>query len=144
MCGTLHLLSGGKLAGRCLPQAECDVRYRLSLYAPAFDRTALAPGGEYQLALKNVDKTVNLYNSSDPVLRRFKYIDRSSKPIAAGFAGILATTFGADKETGSGNPLSGSTGIVQYDCRSIGRSHYELNYYSCSAMPTALKNVLGH
>ncbi|GAB5402379.1 MAG: hypothetical protein Aurels2KO_06100 [Aureliella sp.] len=143
VCGTLHLLGGGKLAGRCLPTAEHQTRYRLSLYAPAFDRTALTPQGQYHCALENVDRTVNLYNSSDPILRRFKYIDTSSKPIAAGFAGIVAMPFRGNSETGQGNPLSSSGGIVQYDCRSIGRSHFELDYYSCSAMPIALKNVLG-
>ncbi len=143
MCGTLHLLGGGTLAGRCLPTAEHQTRYRLSLYAPAFDRTALTPRGQYRYALQNVDRTVNLYNSSDPILRRFKYIDTGSKPIAAGFAGIVAMPFRGDTETGQGNPLSNSGDIVQYDCCSIGRSHFELDYYSCRAMPIALKNVLG-
>lgn len=140
--GMLHLLGGGKLEGRSLCASDALEIYRLSLYAPAFDRTALTPSGTYSLALERVEKAVNLYNSSDPVLRRFKFIERGS-PIAAGFAGLMATGRITRDSGSAGKPLSDEIKIVQYDCRGIGRSHFELDYLSCSAMSVALKNVLG-
>lgn len=141
--GMLHLLGGGTLEGRCLCVSDAFEIYRLSLYAPAFDRAALTPIGTYKLALERVEKAVNLYNSSDPVLRRFKYLERGSNPIAAGFAGLISTGRLTRDSGSAGTPLSDEIKIVQYDCRGIGRSHFELDYLSCSAMSIALKNVLG-
>lgn len=142
VAAALHMVGGGTVAGRNICECPTDLCFRLSLYAPAFDRTALSASGAYCRALIRVESTVNLYNSADPVLRRFKYIDRSSKPIAAGFAGILgAATLRPD--TGDATRLVDTPRIVQYDCCNIGRTHYELDYQRCPAMPIALKNVLG-
>jgi len=142
VAAALHMVGGGKVADRDICQCPTDLCFRLSLYAPAFDRTALSASGTYCRALIRVESTVNLYNSADPVLRRFKYIDRSSKPIAAGFAGILGAA-NLRPDTGDATRLVDTPRIVQYDCCNIGRTHYELDYQRCSAMPIALKNVLG-
>ncbi len=138
LMGALHILHGGALAGRRLetPVFRC---MRVSLFAPAFDRDSLTASGRYNQALYGVERIVNLYNSRDPVLRRFRFFDRD-RPIAAGFAGLpvpmLAPTR-ADK------PLTASPKIVQYDCQNIGRSHAELDYFKCSAITIAISNVLG-
>ena len=87
VCGAHHILSGGSLHGYQLA-APRPVLYmdRMSLIAPAFDRQDLTPVGQYNLGLTGVDKMVNLYNSVDPILRRFRFFDRSTYPTAAGYA----------------------------------------------------------
>lgn len=135
IAGTLHLLGGGALDGRALPHPIAyHSNVRVSMVAPAFDRDQLGPGGKYELALMQADRLVNLYNSVDPVLKRFRFIDRGS-PEAAGFLGINAR---------GGSRLLTAPNVVQYDCsRAAGRTHNEVDYYrNCPAVPTALKNVL--
>ncbi len=80
---------------------------RVSLIAPAFDRNELNAGGDYELAMSRVERLVNLYNSSDPVLKRFRFIDVGS-PVAAGFLGINAR----------GNP---ALAHIQASCSTIAR-----------------------
>ncbi len=136
VCGAHHMLAGGSLHGYQLagPPAARSLD-RTSLIAPAFDRQDLTPRGQYHLALVAVDKMVNLYNSVDPILRRFRFFDRSTSPTAAGYAGIL--------EPRSISPLSADRKIVQYDCRTIGRTHAELDYLTCPCISWAFRNVAG-
>ncbi len=134
--GTLQLLADGSLEGRTLPAEHAHFeRIRVSFVAPAFDREQLGCNGKYSLALSRVDKLVNLYNSHDPVLKRFYLIDRNS-PIAAGFLGISPRV---------SRPLEANPKLLQFDCRnSAGRSHFELDYYTqCAAFRHSLTNVLG-
>lgn len=136
ICGTLQLLSGRSLDGRCLSQPIAAHRnVRVSLAAPAFDRNQLNPGGKYDFALNQIERLVNLYNSSDPVLKRFRFIDRGS-PEAAGLLGINAR---------SGSRLSTAQNVEQYDCsRAAGRTHSEVDYYrNCPSFKISLINALG-
>ncbi len=136
ICGSLQLLAGGSLDCRALPQPIVNhTNVRVSMIASAFDRTLLSSGNKYQLALGQMDKLVNLYNSSDPVLKRFRFIDRG-EPVAAGFLGISART---------DSRLTTDPKIVQYDCtRAAGRTHSEVDYYRhCPSFKTSLLNVLG-
>lgn len=136
VCGARHILSGGALHGYQLAQLPtAQYQDRLSLIAPAFDRQDLTAVGQYSRGLVGVDKMVNLYNSADPILRRFRFFDRSTSPTAAGYAGIL--------EPRSISPLSADGKIVQYDCRSIGRTHAELDYLTCPCVFWAFQNVVG-
>lgn len=134
--GALQLLAGGSLDGRALPEPQASFpSIRVSLTAPAFDRRQISPCGKYSLALTHVERLVNLYNSQDPVLRRFRFINQDA-PIAAGFLGLDASVTG---------PLEGDPRIVQYDCsRATGRTHFELDYYKdCAAFKYSIQNVLG-
>lgn len=135
--GGLHLVAGGTLEGRTAPTWATQRNVRVSFVAPAFDRTWLVAGRDYGMALQNVDALVNIYNSRDPVLRRFRFIDWFSTPIAAGFSGL------ADPHTTL--PLQADARIAQYDCGdSVGTSHDEMTYYrKCCAYNLALDNVLG-
>jgi hypothetical protein len=136
ICGTLQLLAGGQLDGRILPEPRATFpNIRISLIAPAFDRRQIGPNGKYSLALTNVDRLVNLYNSQDPVLKRFRFIN-SDAPVAAGFLGLDASVT---------QPLDGDPKIVQYDCsRAAGRTHFELDYYKeCAAFKHSVNNVFG-
>ena len=114
--------------------------YRVSLVAPAVDRDWLQPNGKKSLALTNVDHMVNLYNSKDPILRRFWFIDAIARPIAAGFAGFETVV-----NLRSRKPLTTNSLIHQYDCRSsIGSTHTERSYYSeCNYASIAINNLLG-
>lgn len=136
VCGARHILAGGNLHGYQLAAPPSVLHPdRVSLIAPAFDRQDLTSVGQYNQALIGVDKMVNLYNSADPILRRFRFFDRSTSPTAAGYAGIL--------EPRSITPLSADRKIVQYDCRSIGRTHAELDYLTCPCVFWAFSNVAG-
>ena len=136
ICGTLQLLGGGSLDGRTLtPPIAAHRDIRVSMVAPAFDRNQLGQGGKYELAMGQVERLVNLYNSADPVLKRFRFIDRGS-PQAAGFLGINAR---------NEMRLTFHPNVEQYDCsRAAGRTHSEVEYYrNCPAFKTSLLNVLG-
>ncbi len=135
-CGALHLLAGGALNGQVMnEELRTPHLMRLSLTAPAFDRAELQPSGQYHRALEHVDQLVNLYNSQDPILRRFRFFDRSKEPVAAGFAGLLVSR--------ATSPLDANAKVTQYDCRAVGRSHWELEYFRCSAFSRYIDNALG-
>lgn len=136
VCGAQHLLAGGQLCGYQLPERTGGKHpMELSMIAPAFDRQELTRNGRYHLAVQQLDQVVNLYNSMDPILKRFRFFDRDHSPIAAGFAGLL--------EPRSTAPLSPNLRIQQYDCRCIGRTHAELDYLQCSHIRQAFENALG-
>lgn len=135
--GGLHMVAGGTLEGRTSPTWSTQRQIHVSFIAPAFDRTWLTSNREYGLAMKNVEELVNIYNSQDPVLRRFRFLDRVTTPIAAGFSGL------ADPR--ATQPLQADARIAQYDCGGVvGTTHDEMNYYrKCNAYNCALDNVLG-
>lgn len=153
LCGSQHLLNGGTLGKLRLEHSPPRPPARISLIAPAFDRMSLTLHGRYDQALAGTEKLVNLYNSADPILKRFRFFDRETAPAAAGFAGIpeqrlparfvskqaVAPAAAAD----DASALSGNLKIVQYDCRSIGRTHAELDYHESPALARSLENLLG-
>lgn len=142
ICGALHLERGGSLAGCKLPQViSRSGSYRLSLTAPAFDRCRLGPSGTYRFALGNVNCLVNLFNPTDPVLKRFRFIDESYSPVAAGYAGLPQYSYYCD---GLGGIKTCDPTIKQYDCSSaVGRTHSEEEYIcKSSAFGTAVSNLL--
>lgn len=136
VCGAHHLLAGGTLHGYQLAEPPRQLyQDRISLIAPAFDRQGLTARGKFSQALVGVEKVVNLYNSIDPILKRFRFFDRNSSPVAAGFAGI--------SDPCSTSPLDADLRIAQYDCRCIGRTHLELDYHTCSSVVYAFRNAVG-
>lgn len=137
VCGGLHMVSGGRLEGRNSPVWSTPRQVRLGLIAPAFDRTWLVANHPYGEAINSVDRVVNIYNSRDPVLRRFRFLDRVSAPIAAGFTGL------ADPR--ATEPLRSDERIRQFDCSdAVGSSHDEMTYYQkCCHYNILIDNVLG-
>ncbi len=146
--GGLHLDAGGVIPGyACAPKPNMgpSLNYRLGLVAPAMDRNWIENNGRHQLALTHVESMVNLYNSRDPVLRRFRFMDRSSRPIAAGFAGFAGIAgFAGLTDPRATTPLTGQPKIRQYDCGSvIGTTHSEKNYYGeCPYFQTIIQHLL--
>jgi len=148
--GGLHFASGGTIPGyqyRPISDLQSHPRsYRLALVAPALDRGWIAKGGKHERSLDNVSGLVNLYNSQDPILRRFRFLDRIGRPVAAGFAGFI----GHPGIEGVSNPratepLANSNKIRQFDCGSgIGTTHSERSYYAqCPYFGIVLDHLLG-
>lgn len=140
VAGGLHLDAGGCIPGLPrLPTTSGHAPYRVSLVAPAIDRDWLEQNGKLQYAMNNVDLLINLYNSRDPILRRFRFIDSLARPIAAGFTGFEAVA-----NPRSTTPLAGGDRIQQYDCGSqIGSTHSERDYYGdCPHFRKVVNNLL--
>lgn len=144
--GALHLASGGSIPGfahrSVAPEDGVQSIYRVGLVAPALDRTWLMTNGKHRMALDRVDAMVNLYNSKDPILRRFRFLDGGARPVAAGFAGFVGLTASSDPRVTV--PLAGQSKIRQYDCGSvIGTTHSEKSYYGeCPYFGTVLDTLL--
>jgi hypothetical protein len=144
--GALHLASGGSIPGfahrSVAPDDGVQSVYRVGLVAPALDRTWLMTNGKHRMALDRVDAMVNLYNSKDPILRRFRFLDGGSRPVAAGFAGFVGLSGTSDPRVTV--PLAGQSKIRQYDCGSvIGTTHSEKSYYGeCPYFGTVLDTLL--
>lgn len=143
--GGLHLDAGGILPGYAqspLPNTSSELNIRLGLVAPAIDRNWIERNGRHNLALTHVDSMMNLYNSKDPILRRFRFLDRFSRPIAAGFSGFAG--FATLSDPRATQPLTGQTRIRQYDCGSvIGTTHSEKSYYGeCPYFRTLIQHLL--
>lgn len=59
-----------------------------TLIAPAIDSDWLEAGRPHQLALGRFEKLLLVNNSSDRVLKRYRFLDRSSRQEAVGFVGL--------------------------------------------------------
>jgi pimeloyl-ACP methyl ester carboxylesterase len=132
-CATaaLHLDAGGNIPGLRFGISPSEtnqiqrVPYHLGLIAPAVDKNWLLPNGRYGKATSSINDFVNMYNSRDPVLRRYKFIDRLSRPIAGGFVGFDG--IGDPRAT---SPLAGQIKVKQYNCGGvIGTTHSEKSYF---------------
>jgi hypothetical protein len=120
--GSLHLVAGGKLAGRVLPR-ECvlpRLPVRAAMLAPACHNTWLLPGSFHELALSQVDRMLVFYNSRDPILRRYRLISPSTAPQALGCTGLV----GRERL----GPLEDR--VEQWDVAAIvGATHREERYF---------------
>lgn len=132
-CATaaLHLDAGGTIPGLRFGLGQYDAQqvqrtpYHLGLIAPAVDKNWLLPSGRYGKATSNINDFVNMYNSRDPVLRRYKFIDRITRPIAGGFVGFDG--IGDPRIT---SPLGSQIKVKQYNCGGvIGTTHSEKSYF---------------
>ena len=87
--GALHVLAGGRVAGRAL--AECPgatrVPVRAVLVAAALDSDWLLPGRRNGLALSRLDRVLITRNGCDPVLRWYPLMYHRHGPQALGYAG---------------------------------------------------------
>jgi hypothetical protein len=161
--GGLHFAAGGTIPGfqyrsiggplqvydtidGSIESVASAPRYRVALVAPAVDRSWLARGGKHAKGMESVSGLINLYNSKDPILRRFRFLDRLSRPVAAGFAGFVGTQgFESIANPRSSEPLENSAKVRQFDCGSvIGTTHSERSYYAqCPYFHLVLDHLLG-
>lgn len=141
ICGAMHIDAGGTLAGKSVEaMSREDADVRISLYASAFDRVSLSPNGAYGKAFSQTDQVLNLFNSHDPALKRFRFLDRKSSPVAVGFAGLVSFKNNDEQKDDAATPS-----ILQVDvANQVGRTHSEMTYIQeCSAFNYSLNNLLG-
>ena len=139
VAGGLHLNAGGHIPGMAdradsESVAEMSGRYlpyRVGLIAPAIDQTWIESCGRHHQALDQVSHFVNMYNPRDPALRRFRFVDKESLPIAGGLTGFnLLTDTRSTFQTGRNvaehmPPLK----IEQFNCSAtVGKTHDEQTY----------------
>jgi len=85
--GAMELLAGGQIFGLCLPPAPRP-QVRVAMWAAAEHSDWYLPGQFHSRALAAADAWFITINHCDPVLRRYRWIDRSSNSAAVGFVGI--------------------------------------------------------
>ena len=131
--GALHLLGGGALMGRMLPE---PVRHRAPmqavLIAGAVTNCWLAIGHPHDQALAAVEGMLALNNGCDRALKRFGAIDPCSHPQALGY-------------TGATGPL-GDNGrkLQQVDlCCAVGKQHYWGNYMYSPSIVARIRPYVG-
>lgn len=119
--GALHLVAGGQIAGRSLPERtvarptnvkQKPIR-RALLVAPALDSDWLMPGRRNGLALSQVERVLVVQNWRDPCMKWYPLIYRVGGPKALGFATPgRGRLFGAQGEKIEVLDVSGSVGRV--------------------------------
>jgi hypothetical protein len=85
--GGLHLLGGGSLAGRRVP-AGPRPQLRVALWAAALHNNWLLPGHYHGQALDMADRWLITYNCCDPVLSRYRMLEKCGDPVALGYSGL--------------------------------------------------------
>jgi hypothetical protein len=125
--GGLHLVAGGSLFGHVLgPHSQPATR--TVLWAAASHNYWLNPGQLHGNALYATDALLNLYNSCDPVLHRYSFLDRCARPQALGYTGVPRGWLGAN-----------GARFAQRDvCCEVGRQHHMEPY---CASPTVMANT---
>jgi hypothetical protein len=123
------LLGGGELVGQTLPQAR-PRPLRVALLAAAVHNYWLQPGACHEHALSQIDRLLIQYNSCDPVLQRYKCVEKRARPAALGYTGMhVDETLGA--------------WIDQRDvCCIVGKSHAEARYFNSSTLTDEIRETL--
>lgn len=85
--GALQLLSGGSLCGWTAP-ASTPPQMRVVMWAAAEHSHWYLPGQFHDRALAAAEAWFVTINCCDPVLARYRFIDRCSNPSAVGYTGI--------------------------------------------------------
>ena len=97
--GAAHLLGGGVLAGRQLPEdlIEPDRPIRAVAIAAAVESNSLLAGRSYGQAPVVLDRLLLLYNPRDPALKLFHVISKGSRVQALGYTGFRWATDYSDR-----------------------------------------------
>jgi hypothetical protein len=114
--GALHLANGGGLRKVAFPNAAQIARGRIVLMAPAIHNDWLLNGRMHDRALDSNDGILVLYNSCDPALKWYRFVEKCSKPSALGHLGL------ARSGTVSSNYSQKNVSHV------VGKSHDEYKY----------------
>jgi len=85
--GAMHLLGGGSLFGESLTPAPRPP-VRVVMWSAAEHNHWYLPGQFHGQALAAADAWLNMFNCCDPVLARYRWLDKCDNPVAAGYAGI--------------------------------------------------------
>jgi hypothetical protein len=88
--GALHLHAGGELCGWKLTTPVPPKRSSVHLVtmAAALHSHWMSPGFPHARAPSRMARFLNLYNPTDSTLKRYRFLDECSSPVAMGFTGI--------------------------------------------------------
>ncbi|MBA61021.1 MAG: hypothetical protein CMJ76_01530 [Planctomycetaceae bacterium] len=121
----LHLLAGGKseFAPTLKPISNKKVSYLV--VAGAINRDWLEPGQHFGEALKSTNRFLNVYNSTDPLLKRYPklYPKGKSRPEATGYKGLYSHAnlddFGIQIDEINVSAAAGKSHDIRYITRDI-------------------------
>lgn len=88
-CGALHLLGGGSWRGRQI-EVRPICHFRIALWAAAEHSHWLLPGQPHERALGTAERWWISLNPCDPVLSRYRWVDRCERPAALGVVGLTS------------------------------------------------------
>lgn len=127
--GALHLRSGGRFAGLVAPAAIHSAPVRVVLQAAAIDNDWLLPGHAHGRALNQTDALLLFYNSRDPVLKRYRFLERCRSPEALGYTGSRG--------------LNCLPRVRQRDVSGvIGKTHAEISYFETRGLMALASDYL--
>ena len=132
--GGLHLTGGGELLGKKLGHENPGSIHpvRTVLFAGAVHQDWLYSGGKQSRACSQMNKLLVLYNSLDPLLMHYRYLEKHSRPAALGFAGLE-----------QGRLADQSVVFHQRDVRDqVGLSHSESRYFASIELVRQLSRYL--
>ena len=103
---------------------------RVALLAAALHNYWLQPGACHEFALSQMDRLLIQYNSCDPVLKRYRCIEKRARPAALGYTGMYVDE-------------SLDTWIDQRDvCCIVGKSHAEARYFNSESLTSQIREAL--
>ena len=126
--GALHLLGGGELFGKQLPnfasaganENAARPTIRAALLAAAEDSDALQPGAANGLAIPRADRMLLLNNGCDSALRLYPHLNRCDRANALGYVGLYGEL---------------DAKVQQLDvCCMVGKRHEALGYFYNDAL----------
>jgi hypothetical protein len=130
--GALHLFAGGDLSGQALatsPRSDMPQRFCVALLAPALHNYWLQPGACHELAMSQMDRLLIQYNSCDPVLQRYRLIEKHARPAALGYTGMYLDD-------------ASETLVTQRDvCCYVGDSHAESRYFHSTTVTDEIREL---
>ena len=132
--GCLHLRGGGELLGNKLHSEDVNSMHRVRTVfcAAAVHHDWLYSGGKQSRAVSQMNQFLVLYNSRDPLLMHYRFLERNSRPAALGFVGLEQDRL-ADQ----------SVVFHQRDVRDVvGLSHSELRYFASTELVRQLSRYL--
>ncbi len=87
IAGGLHLLGGGQLCGWMVPPGERP-QMQVAFWAAAEHDNWLLPGYHHGQALGMAGHWFITHNCCDPVLARYRFVEKHGSPAAMGYAGV--------------------------------------------------------
>jgi hypothetical protein len=119
----LHLLAGGESEFTPTIKTTSSNKVAYLVVAGAINRDWLEPGRHFGDALKSTNRFLNVYNSTDPLLKRYPklYPKGKSRPEATGFKGLYShanlATFGVPIEEINVSAAAGKSHDIRYITR---------------------------
>lgn len=119
----LHLLAGGKSEFTPPIESISNNRVAYLIVAGAINRDWLEPGQHFGEALKSTSRFLNVYNSTDPLLKRYPklYPKGKLRPEATGYKGLYShanlATFGVPVEEINVSAAAGKSHDIRYITR---------------------------